>query len=915
MSSPLFRAIPLLAVCAALSAQATNLTVTTTADNQANPPPGSLRAAILAANQARGSATNPITITFAAGLIGQTITLAAQLPILNASFVTITAPVTNQAQRVIVDANVQNGSFLITGNDVTMRYVRIRGGQLDTLSLYGCARATFEFCDLQGTGEGACYSVGAPQTTFRDCLFDGGTGLGMLTVDGGDGLRVERCTFQNYPNSAGLTCTGTANVVVTGSTFTGCGNGLQLIEVCQNAVIGPGNLIASNKVYGFVATLAVNLQVVGTTFRANGGWGAYLQDRTADTVIDGCTFDQNGIGSTSIAPGSSQLVLSDDLRTRILRTNFTAGYGTAIETLGSQGLRIEPTAPACQITGHRGHALKVQNGSAGLRCDLVSMQGNCTTYTAPQVLFTDSRDLLLTRCTISGSPQGGLQTVRCSNVTVTAGTQIVNNGRDALTIGDSSDIVFGPRNVLDPVEIGCTITGNGGGIAFDRAVDCKIQGNTVLGGGGTTFSGNTQPITIGTSCQNVVLGPGFTVTTPSSTAIVVTGSANQSKIQGCIVSGYTGNAIFVSNATNTEVRGCALTGSASSGAGVLVDRGNGTSLFGTIVANNGGQGIVIQDSANVLVGPGNVVKRNRREGILVQQGGGALPTSVTMESTQVTNNAVGFANTAGVMIRNATLKMVNCTVASASSPGHWWNLYVANTATATVANSVFWGAGFSDRFLQAGSSTMDYSIYGTQAGSATWGTILGNNVVSDPLFANLVSDDVHIGATSPAKHTGVNAPSGVALPSVDYEGDPRVICTTVDRGADERVLPCVLGNSLHLAGEWLREPGDSLLRLDLDAPTQAGRSALLLASLAGATNGVPLRLGAVLPLEPDALTVAFLAAPAIAVLPLDAQGRATTTIAVPVEVQAALGREIAFAFTVVPALDFASNPVVVRFFQ
>ena len=324
---------------------------------------------------------------------------------------------------------------------------------------------------------------------------------------------------------------------------------------------------------------------------------------------------------------------------------------------------------------------------------------------------------------------------------------------------------------------------------------------------------------------------------------------------------------------------------------------------------------MVQDSANVLVGPGNIVKRNRKEGVLIFQAGAVLPTSVTIESTQITNNGSGGANYAGLIVRDASLKLVNCTIASSISPGHWWNLYVANTATATIANSVFWGANDSDRVLQGGTSYMDYSNYGTQTGSAAWSTYLGNNLTTNPLFTNLGADDVHIAATSPAKHTGNNAPTNVALPSVDYEGDPRVICTTVDRGADERVLPCVLGNSLHLSGDWVREPTNSLLRFDLDAPTKPGLLALLLGSFAGATNGVPLNLGARLPLQPDALTAAFLAVPEIALVQLDAQGRATFSIFVPPAVIDAFGRQLAFAFTVLPALDFASNPVVVRFFQ
>ena len=896
-----------------LAAQ-TTINVTTLADNLASPPAGSLRAAILAANLARGGIANPITIAFAAPLVGQTITLAAQLPFLNASNVTFSVPVANNTQRVTIDANTQLGAFIVTGNDVTFRYLRIRGGLLDTLSLYGCARATFEFCDVQNTGEGACYSVGARNTTYRDCTFEGGTGLGILAVDGGDGLRLERCIVRNYANNAGLTCTGIAGLVVTGCTFSGSNNGIQILEACRDAVIGPSNTLTGNKVSGLSATLALRMQIVSSTIRSNGGWGVYLQDRCVDTLVDNCVFDQNGTGSSSIGPGSSQLVLSHLDRVTIKRTNFTAGYGNGVELIASSNVTFDPTAPVCLISGNRGNALKTQTQCSVVRLDQVDMQGNCTVLSEPQVILSDSSAVVLNGCKITASTKGGLQTVRCSNVTVTGGTRIQNNGQDAVSIGDSSDVVIGPRNPADPVELGCLITGNGGGLYFDKAVDCRLNGNTVLSGGGCAVTGNGQPITITNSSLRVVIGPQVTVTPTSGTSIVVTGGSNLTQVRGCTLVGYTGNAAFVTNATNTEIRSCTMTGSAASGTGVLVDRSNGTSLFSNVVSGHNGQGIVIQDSANVLVGPGNIVKRNTREGVLIQQAGAALPTSVTMESSQITNNGLAAGNYGGVFARSSTLKMVNCTVASSFTLGHYWNLYIDSSATATVANSLFWGARYCDRFLAGGISRMDYSIYGTQTGSTAWSAYTGNNTTTDPQLVNVASDDVHVVATSPAKNSGTNAPTNVALPSADYEGDARVLCTTVDKGADE-LTPCFLGNALDLVGPWTREPGQSRLQLGLDASNQSGRTVLLLASFAGATNGVPLANGAVLPLQPDAVTFAFLDAPAFSLVQLDGQGRGTFTLELPPPLLDAFGRQVAFAFTVVPTLDFVSNPVVVRFFQ
>jgi hypothetical protein len=394
--------------------------------------------------------------------------------------------------------------------------------------------------------------------------------------------------------------------------------------------------------------------------------------------------------------------------------------------------------------------------------------------------------------------------------------------------------------------------------------------------------------------------------TATGNSVVVSGGAKDTNLTGCTLDGYTNNALFVSAASGTQVRSCTLNGRPSTGTGIMLDRADDTSLFFNMVSGHGGQGLVIQDSARVLVGPGNVVKLNAREGILVQKGGSGLATSATLQSTQVTNNG---RNSAGVACRDSSAAIVNCTIAGP----HQWGLFVASTASVSVANSILWGASYADRYTDRASTAMANTIYQRQGGAGSW--VGSSNLTSDPLLANVAADDVHLLAGSPAKESGNNAPTAIALPSADLDGDARVMFAIVDRGADERVASGFVGNPLDLSGSWIRETDDGLLTMTLSVPQLAGRHAMMLASLSGATNGLPLGQGAVLPLQVDALTQAFLEAPSATLMALDAQGQASFVLAVPREFVAAVAREIAFAIVAVPELDFASNPVVVRFLR
>lgn len=59
------------------------------------------------------------------------------------------------------------------------------------------------------------------------------------------------------------------------------------------------------------------------------------------------------------------------------------------------------------------------------------------------------------------------------------------------------------------------------------------------------------------------------------------------------------------------------------------------------------------------------------------------------------------------------------------------------------------------------------------------------NLFGNPAFVNASANDFHLLATSPCVDSGTNTPTGLVLPDLDMDGQPRTFNGTVDMGADE----------------------------------------------------------------------------------------------------------------------------------
>lgn len=158
------------------------------------------------------------------------------------------------------------------------------------------------------------------------------------------------------------------------------------------------------------------------------------------------------------------------------------------------------------------------------------------------------------------------------------------------------------------------------------------------------------------------------------------------------------------------------------------------------------------------------------------------------------NNVVEGNDTIGISIYRQyenTFYLTNNTIIDNGNPGlridGYWGTWPSSVLTVYVENCIFWGNySTGDEIIVDFDSHLDidYCVLeggdsGIWTGNDGWYTYGGDMVTTDPD----VDATYHIDSDSSAYNAGNNSATG--LPTYDFEGDNRIIDTTVDIGADE----------------------------------------------------------------------------------------------------------------------------------
>lgn len=872
------------------------------------PTSAAVEAAVVAANALafQTSAAQPVVIEFASNLIGQTIFLTTSLPILSVDWLTMRVAGAGPTSRVILDGTSSTTTLRVNGRHATFRNLHFQNaGPLaagnDVFTASGADDLRFVDCGFQGAGGNGLWLLGVLGVSAENCLFQNNP-TGLAAASGTSGVTVSGCTFLN--NKQGILLAVTHDTAISGSTFDGNGIAVAIQPVCTNTTFGPNNVVRNTTTQpSIIASGALFLSIIGNQFVDNRHAAIQIVDLAAFVSVTGNVLLRNGnfFGTYQLSIGSSQ-----DVTIGGLQCNDGGGgiYASASQRVSIVGTSAQPTA----IVNNRIEGI-FTTGCSDLAVNGVVLDHNLQGAAGAQLTVISGARVDVVGSSANNATGGGRFGVRIdasSDVRVGEGTAVLDNS-SGIFVSNSSDVVLGNwtgqggslqvrgQAPLHMVDSPSAWVGSG-----SSSASCSVRGGPV----------SEQLVLSVTRCDGSRFGPNLVVdgVGAGATALQIADS-DDVVVENATFVGHTFSGVVGTVSQRLLVRDCTIDGGTlnpqASGFGFLANPGcHHVALFRNLVRRQQGGGFAVVDSDDAVLGPGNRAFDNGGDGFLVQDGGSGTATRRALLQSVV---AVGrnLSGQSGVRSVHAVPTLVNCTM---TRNGTGVLLQVGTNAT--LVNTISHGNTADRNRDPQSAGTWLQCIRGNSSGG-TWNE--QSTIVGNPMFVSPSTNDVRLLAGSPAIDSGLHAtPVGARLPSADAANDLRIRNATIDRGAHEFVLPGNTGNTLDVAGSWIRGYADGQLAFTVRAtPVQAGQLFLLLASGSGTGPTVLAPGGVPVPIVPDAFTGVLLGAPAVSTGVLNASGLGATTLAVP-EWAAPLLPELTFV-AVATTWPVPSNPVVVRF--
>jgi parallel beta-helix repeat protein len=358
------------------------------------------------------------------------------------------------------------------------------------------------------------------------------------------------------------------------------------------------------------------------------------------------------------------------------------------------------------------------------------------------------------------------------------------NGNQAQFLGGGISMVNGSSGQL----ANCIFEGNivsglasgGGGINIDSSAPvltrCVFRNNTALNGlgGGVHISTGARPVFVYCTFEEnqSLFGGGFREHSSTSHFIACIFKDNSA------ISGGGGNVTAISDSKFTNCQ--FISNSASSSGGGLVGYASSLSLFNCEFSAN----IAEEDGAGTWL----------------------YDATIDAVNSTFTGNAASQHGGAFFNNGNSKLKLTNSTISGNDAGGDGGGIYNLDSTSLTVTNSIIWNNRANANTEISSSSvfndttsitTVSHSIIANSGSSQDWNTEigldLGGNLDSDPSFVENVdlstvpdtSGDVHLLMISPAINTGTPDTTGLHLPIVDADGNPRIFNFRIDMGPYE----------------------------------------------------------------------------------------------------------------------------------
>jgi len=864
----------------------------------------------------RSGPTNPVVIEFANGLIGQSIRLTRVPPTLVVDYVTIRVQGAAATDRVTFDASDVTGAFRINSHYArveNLAFVRAgrNTGTADGVFAAGCHELTFANCDFDESTAIDLWLVGSTNVSVLGCNLRNGGGL--VAMDGSHGLVVANCTILGNPH--GIRITGCNDARVQGCTFDGNGGGVLLQPSCSRVTFGPGNTVRNCRTTARF-TGAAGMRVIGgsgivvdgNVFADNDRGALQISDLAVGVLVRGNLFQRNGLPMTE-----PQVLVEDSVDVRCEDDRLQDG-GAGITALRSRQVAVVGTgAGTAEITGHRRHAL-VLGSSIGVLVDRLAMRGNLTAVEAAQVSVLDSSDVTLSQVDVVGPAVGGtrtgIQIVSSRGIRLGHGSAVSAHAFEGVVLDDCQDVTLGN---WQPGSGSLTVRGGQPLrlVDSDRVTSAGDASAATLFESGTSAGAHTVFVV---RSDDLHLGPAVTIDGHgTANAALQAADSARLRLDGLRVVGHRSRGLLLERCPGSWIGFCQVdgrVGAVASAEGVLLNGAcDGAEIIGNEVRGHEGTAFKVVDTGDVSFLPGNRAVDNGGDGFAADDTGAGPPHRRIMVQSAA---AVGRGSSGQSAFRCSNMLV---DLSSITATRHGSGILLQRGTQATIVNSISYGNASYDRVREPTATGRLYScVVRTSAGTGSPGAWIDNDVSStDPRFVAPASGDVRLGSGSPAIDSGLHlTPFGTRVPAVDVGLQPRVRGNRIDRGCSEFVPSGGAGNSLELAGAWLRPPAEARLQFALDFGAGNGL-ALLLGSGSGTGTGFRLPDNSLVPLVPDNLTFALLGVQAWSVVPV-ASGRGSADVAFPAWVLPYLPTELTYV-AVPPGGGSASNPVVVRFLR
>ena len=788
--------------------------VTTTVDNGNNtsPTPGSLRAAIIAADAQAGSSEIDFSIS---GSGPQTIKPPTALP-------NVTEPVfingASQPGYAGTPLIILDGSLAPTGTEGLHYATGSGGGKISALDIVNFNGNAIELSSSGNTITG-CY-IGT-DTSSDTGLGNGATGVvidngASGNMIGGTSPAAANVIASSSYDGIDISGSGTTGNVVEGnfigtdaSSDTGLGNGagVSIFGGASGNTIGgtsaaAANVIASNRADGvYISDSGTTGNVVEGNFigtdasshtgLGNGYGGLSISGGASGNTIGGTTAGAANVIVSSVVSGADGVYISDSGTTgNVVEGNFigtdasshtglgNGGYGVAIVG-GASGNTIGGTSPTA--------ADVIANNSF----DGLFFFGSGTTGNVVEGNFigTDASSH-----TGLGNGGDGVDIVDDASGNTIGGTSpaaanvIANNGGDGIFLGDSGTT----GNVVEGNFIGTDASSHTGLGNSGDAVDIvgDASGNTIGGtvaGAANIIASNSSGIDLGGSgtTGNLVQGnyigtnaTGATGLGNSGDGVDIVGGASGNTIGGTVAGAAN---VIASNSSGIDLGGSGTTGNVVEGNLIGTDASSDTGL-GNV---NGGVAISGGASGNTIGGTSaaaaNVIASNGGDGIFI---GGSGTMGNVVEGNFIGTDAsshTGLGNYAGMAIANGasgnTIGGTSAAAANVIAASAADGMYVSNSGTTgNVIEGNFIGTDASSH-TGLGNGFGGLSISGGASGNTIGGTTAG---AANVIVSSVVSgaDGVFLGdsgttgnviegnfiGTDASSHTGLgNGGYGVAI--------------------------------------------------------------------------------------------------------------------------------------------------------